>query len=173
MDHREENIIGADGEVIIYRNGTVVPWRTLSDPDPSFGAAIAIVPVHVVLVAVRDAIAMTWPDMHRPAADLGAMRQGSVLVNTSRSGLIAAGALLDGLNAGRPGMAALDVFDTEPLTNVADPLMSHPNVICTPHIGFVTQDELDMQFGDIYDQINAYAQGAPIHLANPEISPKT
>ena len=88
------------------------------------------------------------------------------------SGLIAAGALLDGLNAGRPGIAALDVFDTEPLTNVADPLMSHPNVICTPHVGYVTEDELDMQFGDIYDQINAYAQGAPIHLANPEIGPK-
>ncbi|MFD1194797.1 D-2-hydroxyacid dehydrogenase family protein [Seohaeicola saemankumensis] len=107
------------------------------------------------------------------AADLGAMHPGSVLVNTSRSGLIAAGALLDGLNAGRPGMAALDVFDTEPLTNVADPLMSHPNVICTPHIGYVTEDELDMQFGDIYDQINAYAKGAPIHLANPEIHGKS
>ena len=50
--------------------------------------------------------------------------------------------------------------------------MSHPNVICTPHVGYVTEDELDMQFGDIYDQINAYAQGAPIHLANPEIGPK-
>lgn len=106
------------------------------------------------------------------AEDLAQMRAGSVLVNTSRSGLIAPGALLDGLNAGRPGMAALDVFDTEPLHNPADALMSHPSVICTPHIGFVTEDELDMQFGDIYDQINAYAAGAPIHLANPEVSLK-
>jgi D-3-phosphoglycerate dehydrogenase len=107
------------------------------------------------------------------SVDLAQMRPGSVLVNTSRSGLVAPGALLDGLTAGRPGMAALDVFDTEPLTNPADPLMSHPNVICTPHIGFVTEDELDMQFGDIYDQINAYTAGAPIHLANPEVKPKT
>ncbi|OZB18433.1 MAG: 3-phosphoglycerate dehydrogenase [Rhodobacterales bacterium 34-62-10] len=104
------------------------------------------------------------------ADDLAQMRAGSVLVNTSRAALIAPGALLDGLNAGRPGMAALDVFDTEPLTDPADPLMSHPHVICTPHIGYVTEDELDMQFGDIYDQINAYAGGAPIHLVNPEAS---
>ncbi|MCD1625286.1 D-2-hydroxyacid dehydrogenase family protein [Seohaeicola saemankumensis] len=105
------------------------------------------------------------------AADLGVMRTGSVLVNTSRSGLIEQGALLAGLNAGRPGMAALDVFDTEPLTDTTDPLMAHPHVICTPHIGYVTEDELDMQFGDIYDQINAYAKGAPIHLVNPEAQP--
>ena len=68
-------------------------------------------------------------------------------------------------------MAALDVFDTEPLTDTTDPLMAHPHVICTPHIGYVTEDELDMQFGDIYDQINAYAKGAPIHLVNPEAQP--
>jgi len=104
--------------------------------------------------------------------DLEAMRAGSVLVNTSRSALIERGALLAGLNAGKPGMAALDVFDTEPLTDKVDPLMSHPNVICTPHIGYVTEDELDMQFGDIYDQINAYASDAPIHLVNPEALPK-
>lgn len=102
------------------------------------------------------------------AADLAVMRTDSVLVNTSRSALIEQGALLAGLNAGRPGMAALDVFDTEPLNDTSDLLMTHPRVICTPHIGYVTEDELDMQFGDIYDQINAYAQGAPIHLINPE-----
>jgi D-3-phosphoglycerate dehydrogenase len=130
----------------------------------AFFAGCDVISLHVKLTPETRGIVTS--------ADLGAMRPGSVLVNTSRSGLIAAGALLDGLNAGRPGMAALDVFDTEPLTNVADPLMSHPNVICTPHIGYVTQDELDMQFGDIYDQITAYAQGAPIHLANPEIGPK-
>lgn len=130
----------------------------------AFFAGCDVISLHVKLTPATRGIIT--------AADLGAMRPGSVLVNTSRSGLIAAGALLDGLNAGRPGTAALDVFDTEPLANVADPLMSHPNVICTPHIGYVTEDELDMQFGDIYDQINAYAQGAPIHLANPEIGPK-
>lgn len=103
------------------------------------------------------------------ADDLAQMRPGAVLVNTSRAGLIAPGALLEALNAGRPGMAAVDVFDTEPLTDPSDPLLSHPNLICTPHIGFVTEDEFNRQFADIFEQVNAYASGAPIHAINPEI----
>jgi D-3-phosphoglycerate dehydrogenase / 2-oxoglutarate reductase len=103
------------------------------------------------------------------AEDLAAMRKGSVLVNTARAGLIAKGALLEGLTAGRPQIAALDVFDTEPVTDPSDPVLSHPQVIATPHIGFVTEDELDLQFADIFDQINAYAAGAPIHMINPQV----
>ncbi|MCG6885385.1 MAG: hypothetical protein LJE62_16675 [Silicimonas sp.] len=72
--------------------------------------------------------------------------------------------------AGRPGRIALDVFDTEPLADPDDPVVSHPAVIATPHIGFVTVDELDMQFSDIYDQINSYAEGNPIHMINPEVA---
>lgn len=102
------------------------------------------------------------------AADLAQMRPGAVLVNTSRAGLIAPGALLAGLEAGRPAIAALDVFDAEPVTDPADPVLSHPRVIATPHIGFVTEDEFDLQFADIYDQVNAFAAGAPIHMVNPE-----
>lgn len=102
------------------------------------------------------------------AADLGAMRPGALFVNTSRAGLIEPGALLAALNAGRPGLAAVDVFDTEPLTDAADPLLAHPNLIGTPHIGYVTEDEFDLQFSDIFDQINAFAVGAPIHAINPE-----
>ena len=97
------------------------------------------------------------------------MRPGALFVNTSRAGLVQPGALLAALNAGRPGMAAVDVFETEPLHDPADPLVSHPHVIATPHIGYVTEDELDLQFADIYDQINAYAAGAPIHMINPEV----
>lgn len=101
------------------------------------------------------------------ADDLAQMGPRSVLVNTSRAGLIAPGALLGALNAGRPGMAAVDVFDHEPLNDAADPLLSHPNLIATPHIGFVTEDEFDKQFADIFEQVNAYANGAPIHMINP------
>lgn len=101
--------------------------------------------------------------------DLNAMQPGAVLVNTSRAGLIAPGALLGALNAGRPGTAAIDVFDAEPLTNASDALLAHPNLIATPHIGFVTEDEFDMQFADAFDQINAYADGQPIHMVNPEV----
>ena len=100
------------------------------------------------------------------------MKPSATFVNTSRAGLVAPGALEQALAAGRPGRLALDVFDTEPLTDAADPVASHPRVIATPHIGYVTEDELDLQFADIYDQINAYAAGAPIHMINPEVWPE-
>ena len=100
--------------------------------------------------------------------DLLSMKPDSVLVNTSRAGLIASGALLEALDSGRPGTAALDVFDHEPITDPRDPTVSHPRVIPTPHIGYVTQDELDVHFHDIYDQINAFAAGRPINVVNPQ-----
>jgi D-3-phosphoglycerate dehydrogenase len=75
------------------------------------------------------------------------------------------------LEIGRPGRLALDVFDVEPLTDINDPVITHPNVISTPHIGYVTEDELDMQFSDIYDLINAYSQGEPIHMINSDVWP--
>ena len=100
--------------------------------------------------------------------DLLAMKPTASFVNTSRSGLVEKGALEAALEAGRPGRLALDVFDREPMTPPVDPLVLHPNVIATPHIGYVTEDELDLQFADIYAQINAYAAGAPIHMINPE-----
>lgn len=100
--------------------------------------------------------------------DLLAMKPSATFVNTSRAGLVEKGALEAALAAGRPGRIALDVYDTEPLLDPDDPIVSHPAVIGTPHIGFVTEDELDMQFSDIYDQIVAYAEGAPINMINPE-----
>ncbi|MEX0348183.1 MAG: D-2-hydroxyacid dehydrogenase family protein [Paracoccaceae bacterium] len=103
------------------------------------------------------------------AQDLAAMQPGALFVNTSRAGLVAPGALLQALEAGRPGTAAIDVFDHEPLIDPDDPLLSHPNLIATPHIGFVTKDEFDLQFADIFDQVNAFDAGAPIHMINPEV----
>ena len=104
------------------------------------------------------------------AADLAAMMPRSLLVNTSRSGLIASGALEAEIAKGRIH-AAVDVFDTEPLRDRSHPLLTHPNVLPTPHIGYVTEDEFDLQFSDIFDQINAYASGAPIHMINPQVWP--
>lgn len=103
------------------------------------------------------------------SVDLAAMQPGALFVNTSRAGLIAPGALLAALQSGRPGKAAVDVFDTEPMRDPDDPLLRHPNLIATPHIGFVTEDEFDLQFSDIFDQVVAYAAGAPIHMINPEV----
>lgn len=103
------------------------------------------------------------------ADDLAQMSPRSLLVNTARAELIAPGALLAALNAGRPGMAAVDVFDHEPLTDASGPLLSHPSLLATPHIGFVTEDELDRQFTDIFQQVNAYADGVPINMVNPQV----
>jgi D-3-phosphoglycerate dehydrogenase / 2-oxoglutarate reductase len=100
--------------------------------------------------------------------DLEQMKPEAVFVNTSRAGLVEPGALLATLRAGRPGMAALDVFEKEPLRDPADPLLALPNVICTPHIGYVTRDEFELQFSDVFHQIVAYARGAPINVINPE-----
>jgi D-3-phosphoglycerate dehydrogenase / 2-oxoglutarate reductase len=102
------------------------------------------------------------------AADLARMKPTALLVNTSRAGLIAPGALVDALRAGRPGMAAVDVFEQEPLTDPSYPLLGLPNVVCTPHIGYVTRDEYDLQFSDIFDQVVAYAAGAPTNVVNQE-----
>ncbi len=108
------------------------------------------------------------------AADLSRMKPSAVLVNTSRAQLIESGALEAALRAGRPGMAAVDVFEEEPLRNASHPLLTLANVVCTPHIGYVTHEGLEVQFTDIFDQINAYASGAPINVINPEVlgSPK-
>jgi D-3-phosphoglycerate dehydrogenase len=103
------------------------------------------------------------------ADDLARMKPSALLVNTSRAGLIAPGALVDALRAGRPGMAAVDVFETEPLSNPNDPLLLQPNLVATPHLGYVTREEYELQFCDIFDQIVAYAAGAPTHVVNPDV----
>lgn len=102
------------------------------------------------------------------SGDLARMKPTALLVNTSRAPLIEAGALVNALRAGRPGMAAVDVYEKEPLRDTGDPLLTMDNVVCTPHIGYVTRDEYELQFTDIFDQILAYAAGAPIHVVNPE-----
>lgn len=102
-------------------------------------------------------------------ADLDAMKPDALIVNTSRAGLIEPGALVAALEAGRPGMAAVDVFDEEPIRDANHPLTSLPNVICTPHIGYVTRDEYELQFTDIFDQVVAYAAGEPRNVVNPEV----
>ena len=101
--------------------------------------------------------------------DLARMRPTALLVNTSRAGLIEPGALLTALKAGRPGLAAVDVYEDEPVLDVDYPLFHMDNVVCTPHIGYVTRDEYEIQFSDIFDQIVAYAAGTPINVVNPQV----
>ncbi len=106
------------------------------------------------------------------AADLARMKSTALIVNTSRAALIAPGALAAALQSGRPGMAAVDVFEVEPLRDPGHPLLTLPQVIATPHVGYVTRDEYELQFTDIFDQIVAYAAGAPTNVVNPDVLTK-
>jgi D-3-phosphoglycerate dehydrogenase len=103
------------------------------------------------------------------AGDMSRMKPTALLVNTSRAGLIEPGALVDALRAGRPGMAAVDVYEQEPLRDTSDPLLAMESVVCTPHIGYVTRDEYEVQFSEIFDQITAYCAGSPINVVNPRV----
>jgi D-3-phosphoglycerate dehydrogenase / 2-oxoglutarate reductase len=103
------------------------------------------------------------------AEDLARMKSTALLVNTSRAPLIEPNALVNALRAGRPGMAAVDVYEKEPLRDVNDPLLNMPNVVCTPHLGYVTRDEYELQFADIFDQIVAYANGKPENVVDPDV----
>ena len=137
----------ADGETIAARRH-------------DFFAQSDVVSVHVRMNAQTKGLIT--------AQDLAAMSKTGLFINTSRAGLIEEGALLTALNKGHPGKAGIDVFDQEPITWPDDPLACHPNIIATPHIGFVTEDELEVQFSDIFEQVAAFHNGAPIHMINPE-----
>ncbi|MFI6376115.1 D-2-hydroxyacid dehydrogenase family protein [Streptomyces sp. NPDC050546] len=101
--------------------------------------------------------------------DLALMKPTALLVNTSRAELIRPGALVAALRAGRPGRAAVDVFEHEPLTDPDDPLLRLPNALCTPHLGFVERDNYEFAYGNAFDQIVAFAQGTPINVHNPDV----
>ena len=103
------------------------------------------------------------------AADLARMKPTALVVNTSRAPLIEPGALANALRLGRPGLAAVDVYEDEPVLEPSDPLLDIDDVVCTPHIGYVTRDEYEVQFADIFDQIVAYAAGTPINVVNPDV----
>src|SRR5204862_1252164 len=103
------------------------------------------------------------------AADLARMKPTALLVNTSRAGLIAPGALETALRAGRPGLAAVDVYEEEPVLGGAHPLLRMDNGICVPHLRYGERDGLERRFGTIFDQILAYARGNPLHIANPGV----
>jgi len=103
------------------------------------------------------------------AQDLALMKPTALLVNTSRAPLVEPGALVAALRAGRPGKAAVDVFEEEPLRDPSHPLLQMDNVVATPHIGYVTREEYELQFSDIFDQITAYAAGSPTNVVNPAV----
>jgi len=135
--------------------------RTTAESKESFFETCDVLCLHMRLVPATRGI-VTRDDLRR-------MKPTALFVNTSRAGLIEPGALVEALRAGRPGMAAIDVFEHEPVCNPTHPLLTMDNVVCTPHIGYVTREEWELQFSDIFDQINAYEAGSPINVVNPEV----
>ena len=104
------------------------------------------------------------------AEDLAAMKPSALLVNTSRAPLIAHGVLEEALRAGRPGYAAMDVYEEEPV--VDHPLLHMDNVICTPHLGYVEKDGYELLFGGAFDLLLAFAAGKPANIINPQVTSK-
>lgn len=102
------------------------------------------------------------------AGDLACMKPSALLVNTSRAGLIAEGALVEALKRGRPGHAAVDVYEEEPVLGANHPLLKLPNALCTPHLGGTVQSGYDRQYNPMIDAILGFAAGKPVHIVNPE-----
>ena len=135
-------------------------WATAPSKQ-SFFETCDIITLHMRLVdATRHIVAKQ---------DLARMKPSALIVNTSRAPLIEPGALVAALKVGRPGMAAVDVYEEEPVRDTQNPLLQMTNVICTPHIGYVTHEEWELQFADVFDQINAYEAGSPINVVNPDV----
>jgi len=105
--------------------------------------------------------------------DLKWMKPTALIVNTSRAPLIEPGALVEALRAGRPGMAAVDVYEEEPMRDTTHPLLNMPNVVCTPHLGWAEWDNFELYFREAFEQIVAYERGLPLRLRNPDVRMRT
>lgn len=106
------------------------------------------------------------------AADLARMKPGALIVNTARAELFVPGALVEALNQGRPGFAATDVYENEPVQNGDHPLLKMPNVICTPHSAWLEPGTYEAYFGEAFEQAAAFAAGKPVKLLNPDVLPR-
>jgi D-3-phosphoglycerate dehydrogenase len=107
------------------------------------------------------------------AADLAQMKPTALIVNTSRAELFAPGVLVEALKKGRPGFAATDVYENEPVQNGDHPLLKMPNAICTPHSAWLEPYTYELYFGEAFEQVAAYAAGQPVKLLNPDVVPRT
>ena len=143
------------GRARAYDDGKIIP-----NSREDFFSSSDVVSLHVRLTPeTRHIIKVT---------DFDHTSLRTIFVNTARAGLVENGAILHALKSGRLGMAALDVFNEEPIYNANDPLLNHENVICTPHIGFVTEDEFELQFSGVFKQVIDFICGKPCNVVNPQ-----
>ncbi|MCW5575728.1 MAG: D-2-hydroxyacid dehydrogenase family protein [Burkholderiales bacterium] len=152
-------------------------WGREGSTAKAKAAGYEVAPSREAFFAESDVISLHLPlnDGTRgivTAEDLARMKTTALIVNTSRAPIIAKGALVDALKAGRPGRAAIDVYEDEPMLNAAHPLIGMDNVVCTPHLGYVEERTYEAYYGAAVEQILAFAAGQPINVANPEVLKK-
>ncbi|MBK9051871.1 MAG: D-2-hydroxyacid dehydrogenase family protein [Chloroflexi bacterium] len=153
-------------KVLVWgREGSLARGRadgyTPAPDKETFFAQTDILSLHLRLIPETRGIVTS--------GDLALMKPDALLVNTSRAELIAPGALEMALRAGRPGWAAVDVYEEEPILGANHPLLKLDNALCTPHLGYVEQDSYELYFSQAFEQVLAFAEGHPINVVNPEI----
>jgi D-3-phosphoglycerate dehydrogenase len=139
-------------------------YRAAHNQDELFEQS-DVLSLHVRLS--RETRGIVGPD------DLARMKPTALIVNTARAELISPGALLQALRAGRPGFAAVDVYEQEPIVDGNHPFLCMPNVLCMPHLGWAEWTNFELYFGETFEQIVAYETGRPMRLANPDVRPRS
>jgi D-3-phosphoglycerate dehydrogenase len=152
-------------------------WGREGSTAKAKAAGFEVAPSREAFFAESDVISIHLPlnDGTRGIVtldDLGRMKKSALIVNTSRAPIIARDALATALKAGRPGRAAVDVYEDEPVTGGNHPLIAMDNVVCTPHLGYVEESTYESYYGTAVEQILAFAAGQPINVANPEVLSK-
>lgn len=143
------------------RNNAVSDGFAMAATKEEFFSNADIVSLHLRLTAATSGIVT--------AADLDRMKPSSILINTARAELIEKGALLKCLRKGRPGGAGLDVYEEEPVYDFGFELLKMPNVVCTPHLGYVERNSYELYFGKAFENVINYINGNPVNIANPEV----
>lgn len=164
------SIVAAVGRAFGMR---VVCWGREGSTTRARAAGFEVAPDRETFFASADVVSLHLPMNESTrgivtARDLALMKPTALLVNVSRARLIAEGALVDALNAGRPGFAATDVYEHEPVLDAGHPLVRMPNALCTPHLGYVIWSTLENYYSAAVDNILAYAAGAPVNIINPD-----
>lgn len=164
------SIVAAAGKAFGAR---VVCWGREGSTGRARAAGFEVAESREALFAEADILSLHLPLIKDTRgivtrADLARMKPTALIVNASRAGLIADGALAEALKAGRPGMAAVDVYEKEPVLGANHPLLKMDNVTCTPHLGYVTRESYEDYYAVVVDDIVSFAAGKPNHVLNPE-----
>ena len=164
------SIVAAAGKAFGAR---VVCWGREGSTGRAKAAGFEVAPSREDFFAEADILSLHLPlntDTQGIVTrdDLGRMKPTALIVNPSRAGLIATGALVEALKAGRPGMAAVDVYEKEPVIGADHPLLKMNNVTCTPHLGYVTREGYEDYYAVVIDDILAFAAGKPQNVLNPQ-----